>query len=116
MAHPVVWFEVNGKQKDTLFEFYAKLFDWKIDAENPARYGMVQTGGEEGIPGGIGAERGEAWPSVTFYVESPDLKASLSRAEELGGKTVIPPMQMKSRPELALFADPEGNLIGLVKS
>ncbi len=44
MAHPVVWFEVNGTQSDELIGFYQKLFGWKIDASNPMHYGMVQDG------------------------------------------------------------------------
>ena len=52
--------------------------------------------------------------SVTFYIEAEDLKATLAKVERLGGKTVMPPM--KAGPvELAMFADPEGNVIGLAK-
>ena len=115
MAHPVVWFEVNGKQSDELIGFYQKLFGWKIDANNPMHYGMVQTGAESGIPGGIGERRDDKSPGVTFYVQSSDLASSLARAEKLGGKTILPPTQAEGGPELAMLADPQGNLIGLVK-
>lgn len=57
MGRPVIHFEVRGKDGDKLRSFYAQLFDWKIDADNPLDYGFVQreTNFEDvGIGGGIG--------------------------------------------------------------
>jgi uncharacterized protein len=115
MQHPVVWFEVLGRDDAKLNRFYSELFGWKIDANNPMKYGMVDTGSPKGIPGGIGPAGEKTRPGVTFYVASDDLAASLTRAQELGGRTVLPPTDMKDGPTLALFEDPEGHLIGLVK-
>ena len=53
MAAPVVWFEIAGRDLDVLTRFYGDLLGWKVDADNPQHYGMVSTGGEGGIPGGI---------------------------------------------------------------
>jgi len=50
---------------------------------------------------------------VTFYVETNDIKASLAKAESLGGKVVQEPMDIPDGPTIALFADPQGNVIGL---
>ena len=51
---------------------------------------------------------------VTVYVETNDLKGTLAKAEKLGARTLMQPTQ--SGPvEVALFADPEGNVIGLAK-
>lgn len=116
MQHPVVWFEVLGKDDSKLRSFYSELFNWKIDADNPDRYGMVNTGSTNGIPGGIGPASAGVRAGVTFYVHSEDPSASLERAQRLGGRVVMPPTQMKDGPLLAMFEDPEGHLIGLVKS
>ena len=48
MARPVVHFEIRGKDAKRLQEFYASLFDWKIDTNNPMGYGFVEAG--EGGP------------------------------------------------------------------
>jgi uncharacterized protein len=53
MAAPVVWFEIAGRDLDALTRFYGDLLGWKVDADNPQRYGMVDTGADGGIPGGI---------------------------------------------------------------
>ena len=53
---------------------------------------------------------------VTFYVQSDDLEASLKKAESLGGKVVMPVTTIPAMVTLALFADPDGNVVGLVHS
>lgn len=113
MAGEVTWFEVNGKDGKKLQDFYSKLFDWKIDANNPQNYGMVEAQGR-GIAGGIGAAP-DGTTNVTFYVEVDDLQAALDKAEKLGGKTVNPPFEVPGGPDLAHFTDPDGNFIGLLK-
>jgi hypothetical protein len=113
VAHPVVHFEVVGKDGKKLQKFYSQLFDWKIDANNPMNYGIVEAQGGEGIGGGVSA--GEGQSHVTFYVQVADLQAALAKAESLGGKTVAPPMEVPGGPAIAMFADPEGHVIGLVK-
>jgi predicted enzyme related to lactoylglutathione lyase len=52
---------------------------------------------------------------VTVYVRVPDLQASLDRAEQLGGKTVMPPMHVMEGVDIALFTDPDGHVMGLLK-
>ncbi len=110
MGSPVVHFEVTGTDQTKLQEFFAKLFDWMIDANNPTGYGIVHTGGE-GINGGIGTGQVSG---VTFYAQVDDLEAYLKKAESLGGKRLGGPVELGPI-TLAWFADPEGHRIGLVK-
>ena len=67
------------------------------------------------IDGGIGQAEGEAPPYVTFYVQVSDLQEYLDKAEKLGGKTVMPPTEIPNVVTIAMFQDPEGNFIGLLK-
>jgi predicted enzyme related to lactoylglutathione lyase len=115
MAHPVMWFEVLGKDGDALRNFYGKLFGWTFDANNPIRYGMVDTGAKRGVSGGIGQVFPGTRPWTTFYVETPDVAASLGDAERLGGRVVMPRTEMPDV-TLGVFEDPEGHVIGLVEA
>ena len=54
MSHPVVWFEVTGKNSKALQSFYGELFAWKMNLDNPMGYGLVDHVDGKGIPGGIG--------------------------------------------------------------
>jgi predicted enzyme related to lactoylglutathione lyase len=111
MGHAVTHFEILGPDGEALQRYYADLFGWSIDASNPMKYGMVQATAP-GIGGGVaGSQDGSA--VVTFYVETDDLKGTLAKAESLGGKTVQEPMDIPDGPTIALFADPQGNVIGL---
>ena len=115
MGAPVVHFEVQAQEPEKLQQFYAELFDWQVDADNPMGYGMVDTGAEEGIRGGIGPAGG-GQGGVTWYAQVDDLDAYLRRAVELGGEVVLVPTEVPGgQVTLAMFADPEGNVVGLVK-
>lgn len=115
MAYPVTHFEINAQDAAATQKFYKDLFGWGIDTNNPENYGMIDTKNEgTGINGGIGASRhGKSW--VTFYVETDDPAATLAKAERLGGTRVMEPMDAGGNVVYALFADPEGNVIGLAK-
>jgi uncharacterized protein len=113
MGNPVVHFEVVGRDGAALQKFYGELFDWKIDANNDMNYGIVDNGGD-GINGGVGPTPPQGNPHVTWYVSVPDINATLAKVEEMGGKTVMGREQLPMV-TLALFTDPEGNVIGLVE-
>ena len=112
MPNPVVHFEVHGKDGKKSQDFYSQLFDWHIDSSNPMNYGIVDTHAG-GINGGVTASPDA--PRVTFYVSVDDLQAYLNKAEGMGGKTVMPPTEIPNMVTFALFADPDGNVVGIVK-
>src|SRR6478609_5157992 len=114
MPNPVVHFEVLGKDAAALQSFYGEVFVWELNPVMPT-YAMVATGVEGGIAGGIGAPPDGSAGHVTFYVAVDDLAAALQQIESAGGSTVKPPMDVPNGPSIALFADPEGHVVGLVK-
>ena len=115
MGCPVVHFEVAGKNGKKLQDFYATLFDWNITVDPEMNYGVVETGGDGGINGGVFQAPPDAPAYLTFYVAVDDLQAYLDKAERLGGKTVVAPTPIPNIGAFAMFTDPEGNLVGLFK-
>src|SRR4029453_15986700 len=112
MPNPVVHFEVTGQDGKKLQEFYSKTFGWNVNADNPMNYGMVE-GQEGGIGGGISAGDGGT-KEVTFYIAVDNPQAYLDKIEGKGGKAVMPVTGIPGMGILAQFADPEGNVVGLV--
>ena len=99
MGNPVVHFEIGVKDANAANKFYGQLFGWKIDANNPMSYGIVDTdSGGEGVGGGIMKPPEGAGTYTTFYVNVEDLQATLDQAEKLGAKTIMPPMEVPERP------------------
>jgi len=121
MGRPVVHFEIIGKDGDKLNAYYAELFDWEIDSNNPMKYGMVTResnktqSGDLGIGGGVGQGPDGYEGHVTFYVAVPDVEAALQKAEELGGRRVMGPEKIMDMVTLGQFKDPEGHVVGVVE-
>jgi predicted enzyme related to lactoylglutathione lyase len=116
MPNPVVHFEIIAKDAAAAMAFYNELFGWNADANNEFNYGIVQKQGDDGIPGGIGGSFDGEQSFVTFYVQVDDLQATLDKVETMGGKTVMPPMEIPGSVTMAQFVDPEGHRIGLVQA
>ena len=122
MGQPVVHFEVMGKDGEKLRTYFSELFGWEFgDVMGPANYAVVQRDGNTnadgaGIGGGVGTAPEGYDGHVTFYVEVPDVEAALAKAESLGGTRMMGPDKVPGADiEIALFTDPEGHVIGLVK-
>jgi predicted enzyme related to lactoylglutathione lyase len=112
--HPVVHWEIQSQDPGRLHSFYSSVFGWKIDSNNPMNYGMVASDGSGGIAGGIG---GTQMPEsrVLVYAAVPSIDDVLSRVSMHGGKTVMPRQDI-GPVIMALYEDPEGNLMGLLES
>lgn len=119
MGQPVVHFEVVGKDGAKLQGYYAELFDWRMNADNPMNYALVEAEDSpngSSIPGGIGQGPEGYGGHITFYVEVPDVEASLQQAESLGGTRLMGPETIMENITLGQFSDPEGNVVGLIQS
>lgn len=122
--NPVVHYEIIGKDAPQLRNFYKQLFNWEADTNSSVateisesgNYGFINkimTEDGSGIPGGIGG--GLQYESHTiFYVGVPNVEEALKKAEKLGGKRVLGPVE-KPGGGLVVghFTDLENNLIGL---
>jgi predicted enzyme related to lactoylglutathione lyase len=111
MAAKVIHVEVTGKDGRALQKFYADVFGWELDTNNPGGYGMIRDGD---LSAGIGDSQPGQPGFVTFYVSTDDPNATLRRAEELGGKVIMPLTEVAPETTIALFADPEGHIVGLM--
>lgn len=113
MNGEVVHVEVTGKDGKALQRFYSEAFGWHLDTNNPGGYGFLRGEGQK-ITGGIGAAQQGSSGGVTFYVQTDDPKATLAKIEKLGGRVLMPLTQVAPETTIALFADPEGHVIGLM--
>ena len=108
----VIHVEITGKDGPALQKFYSDIFDWKLDTDLPDGYGMARD--EAGFTSGIGPTRDGSAGQVTFYVHSEDPAGVLRRVEELGGKVIMPLTEVAKDTTIALFADPEGHVVGIM--
>ncbi len=111
MGNPVVHFEIHGPDGQGLAEFYSGVFGWNVNADNAVGYGVVDTQSEGGIGGGIA---GDGTTGTLFYIAVPDPEATLKQIEAKGGRVVMPVTVLPGMVTMAQFADPQGNVIGIV--
>ena len=115
--HTIVHFEIPADDVERLSNFYSKLFGWKIvRMPGPVEYWGIQTvpTDEEGmllrngVNGGMmKRQNAEHMPVNYIAVESVDDYSK--KIEELGGKVVVPKMEVPDVGCWAMAVDPDGN-------
>jgi uncharacterized protein len=113
MGNPTMWFEVAAKDREAMKGFYSGMFEWEMTDMEEMPYTTIENNAQ-GIPGGIGSAPDGSDGHVTFYVEVDDVEAGLAKAESLGGSRVMGPMELPRGGKIGLFADPEGQVVGLM--
>ncbi|MBV9485249.1 MAG: glyoxalase [Frankiaceae bacterium] len=121
MGAPIVHFEIAGKDGAALTTFYAELFGWNVNADNPMNYGIVERTDNVnadgiGIGGGISGLPEGTPGYITVYAEVPDVEAALQKAEGLGATRLMGPEQVAEGVQIGMFADPEGRPFGVIKA
>ena len=114
MGNPVMYFEIAGKNAESLSKFYNSAFDWNTD-QNPNGNYALDPESDRGIIGHL-LPTTDDMPAnyVTIYIQVDDLQASLEKVESLGGKTCVPPQVIPGGwGSFAMFLDPSGNSVGL---
>lgn len=111
-ARPVVHWEIRARDPQRLRDFYAQLFNWQI---SDGRIMRIAPGVGGPQPGPGGHIRQSERPGVSLSVQVRDVREALAKAEQLGGRVTMQPVDTAGGPSVAGIADPEGNLVSLVQ-
>jgi uncharacterized protein len=111
VSSKVVHVEVRGKDGTKLQRFYSDVLGWSFDTNNPGGYGMERQGD---MTAGVGASQDGGPGMVTFYVRTDDPNAVLAKVVAGGGSVIMPLTEVAPETTIALFADPEGHIVGLM--
>ena len=121
MGNPVVHWELMSKEPAKVADFYAKVFDWRVEHRPDLNYRIVDTqakGEMPGIAGGIvQPDREGPWPgNMLFYILVDDLEAYRRKVVAAGGKIHVEEQEVPGMGWFSLFTDPEGRMNGLWKA
>jgi predicted enzyme related to lactoylglutathione lyase len=89
-------------------------FGWTFTDAGPD-YSLVRPV-DGGLGGGLMKAPDDTPPYVTVYVQVEDLDVALKHIVGLGGTPLVPPTQINETASFAMFQDPDGNIIGLLKA
>ncbi|MFQ5616249.1 MAG: VOC family protein, partial [Anaerolineales bacterium] len=111
--HPFVHIEFSTKDRKEAADFYGSVFGWEMQHIDDMNYTMFSTG-EGQIGGGLNPVQ-ENYPAgtVSVYIGTEDIEATLAKIEASGGKTLVPKSEIPNTGWFAFFSDPTGNMVGL---
>jgi predicted enzyme related to lactoylglutathione lyase len=115
-ANPIVHWEMMGPDGDAQKDFYSSIFDWSFQATEGFE-GYYMTDAESAGVGGAVGKGPEEMPSyLTLYVQVDSIDDTLAQVSAQGGATVMPRTEIPGVVTFAMFADPAGNVVGLVEA
>jgi predicted enzyme related to lactoylglutathione lyase len=110
----IVYFEFHTPDTTAAMRFYEQAFGWTFNRfPGPEEYYAITTGaGSDGINGGLMKSR-DGQPRAVNVVQVEDLNASLARVTGVGGKVVVPRMEIPNVGSVAYCTDPGGLIFGV---
>jgi len=111
MGAPIVHIEFRSSDFGRTASFYEQLFDWHTQQNASASY--MKFDGADGPSGGwVRSDLVQA-PGPVPYLVVDDLAAKMAEVEKAGGRILVGSMPFAGGGEVGLFADPDGNVLGL---
>lgn len=117
MPNTLVWNELQTRAGATAAAFYAKAFDWMADRNDTGYTVFVRDGRRHA--GMI--EMDENWgadvpPNWGIYFLVTDIDATLARAQDLGGRVLVPKTPAGQMGFFAVLQDPQGGVFHVMQS
>ena len=123
MDNTIIHFEIPATDIAKLKQFYAGLFNWKIEKyPGPMEYWMIHTVPTDdkgmllrpGVNGGM-TKKEHADQKPVNYISVESIDESIEKVKKLGGKIVMPKQEVPNVGWIATATDPEGNYIALLQ-
>jgi predicted enzyme related to lactoylglutathione lyase len=110
-----IWNELVSPDLPTATAFYATVLGitWDTVPMEGGDYLMLKVGDRPGA-GGLPPMADGVPPHWNVYFNVTDVDEAIAKAESLGGKIVVPPMEMTDVGRLACLADPQGGMFWLM--
>jgi predicted enzyme related to lactoylglutathione lyase len=121
--HTIVHFEIPANDVEKLRKFYSQLFGWKIEPmPGPVEYHGIYTVpmDEKGMPSrpgvnGVLMKKQNPDHKAVNYINVESVDEYMKKIESLGGKIVVPKMEVPGIGWWALAVDPEGKQFAILK-
>jgi predicted enzyme related to lactoylglutathione lyase len=118
MSAAVLEWQILATDPKAVADFYGKLFDWQVDADNALGYRRITPGqavAAPGIAGGIWPAPPTARNFVQLFIGVDDVTRYHEAAKGLGATSIVAPQLLPDGDELAIMADPFGMPFGIIR-
>lgn len=112
------WSELTTPDPAAAATFYGALFGWTIKSMGAEMGGYRLLAVGDTSVGGIMAPPPGSPPMPPHwgcYVTVDDVDACVARCDELGGKTLVPVMEVPTVGRMAVLQDPQGAVISVMQ-
>ena len=114
MPNSLCHFEFMTADVERCRSFYSSVFGWNFDSSSMPGYTLIDTGHEPS--GGIlSAPQEKSGPRLNVYFKVADMDQVLSAVKQNGGRELVPKTPIPGVGHFALFADPEGTIVGIMQ-
>jgi len=115
MGAPLCHFEFMTDNPDKCKAFYTKVLGWEFADCGMPGYTMIKTG--QAPEGGMMQRPPQApHAAMNIYFMVEDIGATLGKVEKTGGRVIVPKTPIPNVGSFAMFADPEGIVVGIFQS
>jgi predicted enzyme related to lactoylglutathione lyase len=117
MMSIIDWFEIPTTNLDRAAKFYEAVLGIRLKHETFGGIPQAMLLGDKGAPGGALIQDPRRKPNpdgaLVYLNAGKDLDACIDRVTKAGGRIVLPKTDIGDPGYIAIFADPEGNTVGL---
>lgn len=114
------WNELQTNDVAQAGRFYGDLFGWTTKVSQDVmegRYSIFVSGGQQiGGMMQIEPDWGPMPPNWSVYFGVEDCDAAIAEAERLGGKLLVPAMEVENVGRFAFLQDPQGAVFAVIQS
>lgn len=110
-----IWFDLITPNPPAAQAFYGKVFGWNFQpAGDASDYTVFAAGGR--LIGGVFQPAGGGGTRWLGFVSVRDMNAAMAKLGRLGFTTLLPATKVPGRGTQAIVRDPQGAIVGLLKS
>lgn len=110
------WVDLATNAPEGAKSFYGEIFGWTsedIETDYEVPYSLLKRDGKRAAALYEMAPEQGAFPYWASYVRVSDVEKSAERAVDLGGRLVMPPVEVMQLGRMAFIQDPTGAVLGL---
>lgn len=112
------WVDLASRDPGAAKDYYSRLLGWEFEDRPSPRVGVYAMASLRGrhvaAVGGQPPGTPEGTPSLwNTYLSCADVTATTAKAEDAGGRVLMPPADIGDAGRMAFVADPTGAVVGL---
>jgi len=114
-----IWFDLITPDPPAAQAFYGKVFGWSFQpVAGASDYTAIAAGGRlvGGVFQPVASQAGPVGTRWLGFVSVRDMRKAISRLGGMGFTTVLPATEVPGRGTQAVVRDPQGAIVGLLKS